>query len=411
MTVLAEATAATADGAAIESLFWIALVAVLSPVTARLTRGYVPDTVLLLVAGMVIGPHLLGWASGDGLSILKELGLGMLFLLAGFELDVRLLGGRPARVAGLTWLVSLALATGFVALLVSGAEITTVVAVAIAMTSTALGTLLPIIKQLGLLNRPLGRAVMANGAVGELGPILAMSLLLTSRSIGAAVVVLILFGLAAVVTALVPARLIRRIPFLGESLTEMNGGTFQLPVRVVFLLLVALMAVAAVFDLDVVLGAFAAGIILRRLIGERGPEMSESLEVIGFGVFIPIFFVMSGMAIDVHAVLAKPGTWAGFVLAIALARGVPVWVSERFVTHGANLASPRERVQLALYCATGLPIIVAVTDVAVRGNLLDAELASTMVAAGATTVLLFPLLARVVGSGAASPSAAGDRTR
>lgn len=156
------------------------------------------------------------------------------------------------------------------------------------MTSTALGTLLPIIKQLGLLNRPLGRAVMANGAVGELGPILAMSLLLTSRSIGAAVVVLILFGLAAVVTALVPARLIRRIPFLGESLTEMNGGTFQLPVRVVFLLLVALMAVAAVFDLDVVLGAFAAGIILRRLIGERGPEMSESLEVIGFGVFIPI---------------------------------------------------------------------------------------------------------------------------
>ncbi|MCH5643678.1 cation:proton antiporter [Gordonia sp. ABSL49_1] len=400
MTTTAVLAEASAETATIESLFWISLVAVFTPIIARAARGYVPDAVLLLLAGMVIGPNLLGWASVDGLTVLNELGLGMLFLLAGFELDPKLLGGRPGRVARVTWLVSLGFAVGFVALVVPDAGFTTFVAVGIAMTSTALGTLLPIIKQLGLLDKPVGRAVMANGAVGELGPILAMSLLLTSRNVGAAVVVLILFAVAALVIAYVPAHVIRRVPFLGESLRVMSSGTIQLPIRVVLLLLVGLMTVAAVFDLDVVLGAFAAGMILRRLLGDSRAALEGSLDVIGFGVFIPIFFVISGMAIDIHAVLSAPGTWAGFVLAIAVARGLPVWFSERFVIHGANLPSVRERAQLALYAATGLPIIVAVTQVAVGADLLSTELASAMVAAGATTVLVFPLIARLVGDGA-----------
>ncbi|MGC4933022.1 cation:proton antiporter [Gordonia sp. DT30] len=393
VSVLAEA-AADPDRTTAVTLFWIASAAVVAPLVARATRRYVPEVVVLLVLGMLFGPHVLGMADPGSVSAVSELGLGMLFLLAGFELDPNLLRGKPGALAGGIWLLSLIIATVAVALMATPGDFTAHVAVAIAMTSTALGTLLPIIKSDGLLDRPLGRAVMAHGAVGELGPVLAMSLLLTSRNILGAVIVLVLFALAAVILFVVPRRF-ARVPALQASLTEMSGGTFQLPVRVVIALLASFMAVAAVFDLDVVLGAFAAGIALRKLIPEDSPVV-DRLEVIGFGMLIPVFFVTSGMNIDPSAVASSPALWVLLVLAIGVARGVPVWVGERLVTHDASLRVGRERIQLALYAATGLPIIVAVTQVATRSELMSPSLASTLVAAGATTVLVFPLAARLI---------------
>ncbi|MBL1075957.1 cation:proton antiporter [Nocardia sp. 2] len=385
----------------IVSLFWIVAVAVGAPIVARVVRGYVPSVVILLVVGMLLGPNVAGWAtSAGGVDLISELGLGMLFLLAGYELDPALLRGKSGRVAWGTWGISLVLAIGFIALAARGASFTAQVAVAIALTSTALGTLLPILKQDGLLGKPLGRAVLAHGAVGELGPVVAMSVLLTSRSPIAALVVLALFMVAALVVALVPRRLLERVPAVGHTITALEGGTNQLPVRVVFLLLLVLMAVAEVFDLDVVLGAFAAGLILRGLVAEVYPEIEHSLETIGYGLLIPVFFVVSGMGIDPHAVTENPGRWVLFVVAIALARGLPVWISERFVPHGANLDDRAERAQLALYAATGLPIIVAVTQAATGAGLMDQQLASILVAAGATTVLLFPLAAKGIGMAA-----------
>lgn len=408
MVNLAEA-GETATVAPIVSLFWIATAAVAAPLLARLLRGYVPDVVILLVSGVLLGQHALGLAdTGGGVGLLSELGLGMLFLLAGYELDPQLLGGKSGRTAWFTWLACLLMAMLFVAVVARDAKFTAVAAVAIAMTSTALGTLLPIIKARGILDTGLGRAVLAHGAVGELGPVVAMSILLTSRNVGAAIVVLLLFAVAAGLIGLMHQHILDRVPAFGRLLTELSAGTAQLPVRVVFLLLLVLMTLAEEFGLDVVLGAFAAGIILRKLIGGERPEIGSSLETIGYGVLIPIFFVVSGMGIDVAAVADEPVTWVLFVLSIAVARGVPVWFSERFVQHGANLATPRERVQLALYAATGLPIIVAVTQVATSTGLMEQQLASTMVAAGATTVLVFPLLARWVGTrGDVSPDVTG----
>ncbi|GAB91632.1 putative solute/hydrogen antiporter [Gordonia rhizosphera NBRC 16068] len=402
MMLLAEASSGS-DASEILSLFWAVLAVAVAPIVARAFRGFVPDVVVLLVLGMILGPFALDWADTADLETISQLGLGMLFLLAGYELDPQLLSGRPGRVARLTWLASLGLALATISLARSSADFTARIAVAIALTSTALGTLLPIIKQLGLLDRPLGRAVMAHGAVGELGPVLAMSLLLTSRNVGAAAVVVALFGVAAVIIWIVPQRMLTGMPGVGRVFADMAGGTTQLPVRVVMVLLLTLMTVAEVFGLDVVLGAFAAGAILRRLIGPDHPTMGHSLEVLGYGVFIPIFFVTSGMGIDVEAVVGEPGVWLLFVVSIAIARGLPVWLSERYVPHGANLPSPRERAQLALYAATGLPIIVAVTQFATSAELMSNELASILVAAGATTVLVFPMMARFVGTRADRP--------
>lgn len=392
------ASAGVGDPSPIVSLFWIALIAVVAPLLSRLVRGYLPDVVILLVAGAVVGPHVLGWASSaGGVDLVSELGLGMLFLLAGYELDPRLLRGRSGHTAWIVWIVCLLFA--FAIVVVAADKSTgTRVAVAIALTSTALGTLIPILKQSGIVDSPLGRAVMTHGAVGELGPIVAMSVLLTSRNPGSAVVIVSMFAVAALVVGFVPLRMLDRMPDLGAALGKLGGGTSQLPVRGVVLLLLVLMVVAEEFDLDVVLGAFAAGMILRRLIAAGHPDVDSSLEAIGYGLLIPVFFVVSGMGIDVAAVGRDPGLWLWFVVTIAIARGVPVWLSERCMPRGDNLPTGRERVELALYAATGLPIIVAVTQVATQAGLLTADVASILVAAGATTVLVFPLVARLIGA-------------
>ncbi|MFD3746856.1 cation:proton antiporter [Nocardia sp. NPDC058633] len=395
------ASAGVGDPSPIVSLFWIALIAVAAPLLSRLMRGYLPDVVILLVAGAAFGPHVLGWASSaGGVDLVSELGLGMLFLLAGYELDPRLLRGRSGRTAWAVWIVCLLFAFAIV-VAATDKSTGTRIAVAIALTSTALGTLLPILKQSGSLDSPLGRAVLTHGAVGELGPIVAMSVLLTSRDAGSAVVIVVMFVVAAAVVGFVPVRMLDRIPDLGAALGRLGGGTSQLPVRGVVLLLLVLMVVAEVFDLDVVLGAFAAGMILRRLIAAGHPDVDSSLEAIGYGLLIPVFFVVSGMGIDVAAVGRNPMLWLWFVVIIALARGLPVWLSERFVARGDNLSTGAERVELALYAATGLPIIVAVTQVATQTGLLTADVASILVAAGATTVLVFPLVARLIGAHAA----------
>lgn len=399
------AVAADSTPSAIISLLQISLATVAATVLARLLRGYVPDVVLLLGFGVLLGPHVLGTAgTGGGVDLISQLGLGMLFLLAGYELDPRVLQGKSGPTAWITWALSLLLATLAVTLVAPQVSFTAHVAVGIAMTSTALGTLLPILKQAGMLESALGRAVLRNGAVGELGPILAMSVLLSSRNAVAAIVVLALFAVAAVLVAVVPQHLLGHVPGIRRLLIELGGGTVQLPVRMVLLLLLTLMAIAEVFELDVVLGAFAAGMILRILVQDEDPRIESEMNTIGFGLLIPVFFVVSGMGIDPAAIARNPLRWALFVLAIAVARGVPVWVTERFFAHGTNLTSTRERAQLALYSATGLPIIVAVTEVATDAGLIDQDSASILVAAGATTVLLFPLLARMLNRDTAKPA-------
>lgn len=394
----------------LESLFWIVLVIWAAPVLAGLTRSLVPGVVLLLAGGMLIGPYGLGLAAETaGPALLSEIGLGMLFLLAGFELHVSSLTGRGGRRATGTWLVSLLLAAGVGWLLTDSWE--TAVAIGLLLTSTAVGTLLPILKGGGHHETPAGRAVLAHGAVGELGPVVMMAVLLGTRDIGSSVVALALFLLAALVLLVVPERLLH-IPGLGRALIRGTTSTSQLAMRTVMLLLATMMVVATVFELDVVLGAFAGGMILRRLVDglgvhlrgtSDGPRRQLSdmllgqLETVGYTLFIPTFFVVSGMGISVAAVAGAPWVLVAAVATMLLIRGGGVWLGESVLRISPGLTT-RQRARVGLYAATGLPIIVAVTEVAVDNALMDSEIASVLVAAGAVTVLLFPLLAELVHS-------------
>lgn len=380
------------------SFAWIMAAAVMAPLISWATGKRVPAVVLLIGAGILIGPHWLGLASTEGgVGLLKQLGLGMLFLLAGYEINPAMIRSREGRTSATTWLVCMGLSFAGACVLLQPHNTSTAVVLAIAFTSTAVGTLMPIMKQQQVLHTPVGRSVLVHGAIGEIFPIFAMALLLSARSTWVTAIVLAAFFVIALVVAAIPRTVRFLLPWTARAMVLNAGATNQTVMRLVLWMLGVLMAVAAVFELDVVLGAFAAGFILRRLVPEKfGEAVEQRLDIVGYSLLIPVFFVCSGMTIDPQAVVDKPWLLCILVPLIYVVRGLPVLIRELFFTTGSQLTNVREKIQLSLYAATALPIIAAVTEVAVESQLLSEENASLLVAAGSVTVLIFPFIANMI---------------
>ncbi|RKW24854.1 MAG: cation:proton antiporter [Corynebacterium sp.] len=380
------------------SFAWIMAAAVTAPLISWATGKRVPAVVLLIGAGILIGPHWLGLASTEGgVGLLKQLGLGMLFLLAGYEINPAMIRSREGRTSATTWLVCMGLSFAGACALLHPHNTSTAVVLAIAFTSTAVGTLMPIMKQQQVLHTPVGRSLLVHGAIGEIFPIFAMALLLSARSTWVTAIVLAAFFVIALVVAAIPRTVRFLLPWTARAMVLNAGATNQTVMRLVLWMLGVLMAVAAVFELDVVLGAFAAGFILRRLVPEKfGEAVEQRLDIVGYSLLIPVFFVCSGMTIDPRAVADKPWLLCILVPLIYVVRGLPVLIRELFFTTGSQLTNVREKIQLSLYAATALPIIAAVTEVAVESQLLSEENASLLVAAGSVTVLIFPFIANMI---------------
>ena len=380
------------------SFAWIMAAAVTAPLISWATGKRVPAVVLLIGAGILIGPHWLGLASTEGgVGLLKQLGLGMLFLLAGYEINPAMIRSREGRTSATTWLVCMGLSFAGACALLHPHNTSTAVVLAIAFTSTAVGTLMPIMKQQQVLHTPVGRSLLVHGAIGEIFPIFAMALLLSARSTWVTAIVLAAFFVIALVVAAIPRTVRFLLPWTARAMVLNAGATNQTVMRLVLWMLGVLMAVAAVFELDVVLGAFAAGFILRRLVPEKfGEAVEQRLDIVGYSLLIPVFFVCSGMTIDPQAVVDKPWLLCILVPLIYVVRGLPVLIRELFFTTGSQLTNVREKIQLSLYAATALPIIAAVTEVAVESQLLSEENALLLVAAGSVTVLIFPFIANMI---------------
>lgn len=379
------------------SLLVIVLVAFLAPVIAQLIpHKPIPETVLLLVAGAVLGPNCLGVIELSApITLLSELGLAFLFLLAGYEIDPAMLKGAEGKKGLATWVVTFVAALALVGLhprLAIGGIST--VAMAIVLTTTALGTLMPILRERELTDTKVGRAVIIFGTWGELGPVLAMAVLLSSRTGWQTAVVLLAFVALCALVCAVPAIAKRRGGQLYQFLEAKANTSSQTYVRGTILILVALVAFSAVFSLDIVLGAFAAGFILRFIKPESNTSLEPKLDAIGFGFLIPLFFVVSGAKVDIAAIGDAPGLLVLFIVLLLLVRAVPIVIALS-TGRSRKTYSPHERLSVALYCTTALPIIVAVTSLAVTNGTLDSDTASVMVAAGAVSVFLMPLLAQL----------------
>ena len=376
------------------SLTIIMAVAAVSPIVAQLIPGrFIPQTVLLLAAGAALGPYGLGIIEvNDAVKLLNELGMAFLFLLAGYEIDPKRLAGHQGKVGLLTWGITLGLAWLVVTFLpfftkqgING------VATVIALTTTALGTLMPILKERNLEGTPIGDAIISYGTWGELGPILAMAILLSTRTGWQTMLVLGAFLAICLLCAMLPTKALKTGHRLYRFLTENANTSSQTLMRLTTFLLIFLVTISALFELDAVLGAFAAGFILRYIIPDGSKSLEMKLEGVGYGFLIPVFFVVSGAAINVAS---RPALLVAFIVMLMLIRAVPVYVALS-LDKRKNPLSSHHRVTVALYCTTALPIIVAVTSLAVKVGTMQSDTASTLVAAGAITVFLMPLLGSI----------------
>lgn len=393
------------------SLALIMAIAALAPYVASLIPGRpVPEVVFLVFAGALLGPHMLGLVSSDSetLSLVSDLGLGFLFMLAGYEIEPRTLARKSTLHAALAWTVSLGLGVILTNTVLAG-RFTTIggMAFSIALTTTAYGTLAPILRDRGILGTTVGDAVTVYGALGELLPILAMSFLLSTRRKMASLGILVTFVLACVAILVLPSLFPRLTRRFGEFLRKYAWSGSRPMLRVAVLLLLLLLALAERLGLDLVLGAFAAGFLLRALAPTSGDLVADELGNIGNGFLIPCFFVISGTKIDLSVAGANLGLVMGFVGLLALVRGVVVGISLHVNPETRHALTGPEKFSTAAYCTMALPLVVAVTDVAVEEGAMSQALASILVTAGAITVFLIPVATSLVRvTGAAHPVAA-----
>ncbi len=391
---------------ALTSVLLIApLLAVAAPLLARgLGRWIaVPVVVFELLLGIVAGPSVLGWAQpSDLVALLADLGLAMLFFMAGTEIEVDALRGRTGRRAAGGWVLSLAIGVAIGWLIAPGEG---AIIIGVALCSTALGTLIPILRDAGELRTPFGRSVSAVGAVGEFGPLIAISVLLGTRDPGVASLVLAGFFVVAALAVWASIAIPRGA--LHRAVTASLHTSGQFAIRVLLLLLLALLTLSIVLDLDMLLGAFTAGVVWRLLLRDAPTPTREAVEskveALAFGFLIPLFFVYTGITFDLSSLMAQPVLllFVPVVLvALLVARGLP-----------ASLAAPagsswRGKASVGLMGATGLPIIVAVTAIGVEADVLAPAAASVLVAGGMLSVLVLPLIAMAirprVGQGASS---------
>lgn len=377
----------------LSTMLLVALIAVLSPPLADAVGRWapVPLVVFEIVLGILVGPDVAGWARPDGLvNGLSQFGLAMLFFMAGYEIDFARLRGGPLARAVRGWLMSVVVGVGLGLLLASTASAGAIVG--IALTTTTLGTILPVLRDAGQLGTPLGDAVTAVGAVGEFAPIIAMTLFLDGRRPGQAMVYLTAFALIAGAGIGLALRGDHsRLNRLADATMRTSG---QFAVRLVVALLLTMIGATVALGVDMLLGAFAAGVIMRILFHSGDPERTErvtaKLEAVGFGFLIPVFFIDTGIGYDLKALT---GSWATlglvpvFLLLLLVARGLPSFLT------APEGSTARQRWAVALYAATGLPLIVAITSIGVERGTLKSSDAAAMVGAGMLSVLVYPLLA------------------
>jgi Kef-type K+ transport system membrane component KefB len=375
------------------------LIVVAAGFAAPLALGLVPRlrlpaVVLEIVAGIVLGPAVLGWVEVDEpVEVLSLLGLAFLLFLAGLEIDLAALRGALLRAATLGFAVSLALAVAAgVALDLTGIADEPLL-IAVILTSTSLGVIVPVLQDSGESSSRFGQLVIAASSIADFASVLLLTLLFSGEESGVGTKLLLIglfvLAIAAVALAISGAGHSRR---LSAALVRLQDTSAQIRVRGAVVLLVGMVALAEQLGLELILGAFAAGAILNHLDMDRGmthPEFRLKLGAVGFGVFIPVFFVASGVRFDLDALFASSSAIAAipaFLAALLVARALPA------LLYGRELDRPRV-IAAGLLQATSLPFIVAATEIGRELGLIDAATSAGFIAAGLVSVLLFPVIA------------------
>jgi Kef-type K+ transport system membrane component KefB len=388
-----------------ESFFVIVMIAAIAAVTVALVPARLapPVVVVELLLGIVVGPEVLDLARTDSfIEFFSNLGLGMLFFFAGYEIDFERIKGEPLRLGALGWLLSVVLAHVLGAGLAAMGLIVSALYVSSAMATTAIGTLIPILRDGGELKSRFGSYLLAAGGAGEFGPILLVTLFLSTDHPLHEAAILIGFVLLAIGVALVSVRLAWRG---WPALERTFEASSQLAVRVTVVLIFGLVLLAGKLGLDVLLGGFMAGMIVRLALKGHELQVFESkLTAVGFGFFVPFFFIVSGIEFDLDALGSVTALLklAMFFCLFLVVRGAPAMLLYR------NVLRTRQRAALAFYSATELPLVVAITTIAIETGHMKPSTAAGLVGAAMLSTLVFPFVGRAFLERAAAARETGE---
>ena len=370
-----------------------------------------PSIVVEIVIGIVVGPAVLGWVHvDDPVQVFATVGLAYLLFLAGLEVDFERLRGRVLRLALVGFVVSLAIAIVVGILLKAGGFASQPLFIAIVLSATSLGVLVPVLKDAGESGSTFGQLIIAGGTIADFATVILLSLFF-SRESGSTTSKVILLGglfLVAVLVALLIAG-VEHSRRLGDVLQRLQDTTAQIRIRAAFVLLVGLVALATELGLEVILGAFIAGAIISLVDRDRAmthPDFRRKLEAAGFGIFIPVFFVTTGVRYDLDALTAHTSTLMHvpvFLAALVAVRGLPALLYRSVI--------PRDRLPVAvLMQATSLPFIVAATAVGLALDVVSPANAAALIAAGLLSVVIFPAVSLVLLRRGQRPRAAANTT-
>ncbi len=357
-------------------------------------RFRLPAIVLEIVLGIVIGPSGLGWVTPDlPVSILALVGLAFLLFLSGLEIDLQRLRGQILKLTALGFVVSFVIAIVVGLGLQAGGFVKSPLFVAIVLVATSLGVIVPVLKDSGNISTSFGQLVIAAASIADFGAIILLSLFFSgngSTSTAGTLILLGLFGAVVVLVGLAIAGFERSMKLSGV-LAQLQDTTAQIRVRAAFVLLIGFTALAEQVGLETILGAFAAGALVALIDRDEAmthPQFRLKLEAAGFGIFIPIFFVASGLRFDLNALFASASTVARvplFLVAIYLARGLPALVYVRLLGRSRSVIA-------GVLQATSLPFVVAATQIGLQLGVVTRASAAGLVAAGLLSVVISPAL-------------------
>ena len=373
----------------------VAAAALAAPLALGLfPRIRLPAIVLEIVLGIVIGPQVLGWVSIDTpIQVMSLLGLAFLLLLGGLEVEYERFRGRLLRLTALGYAISFGLALLIGLGLYASGLVKSPLLVGIALSATSVGIVIPVLKDAGQVGTSFGQLVVAGASIAEIATIVLLSLFFSGEAsgIGVKLVLLGLFGLfvIAVGVAVIGAERSMRI---SAALLRLQDTTAEIRIRGSFLLLTLFVVLAKRLGLEAILGAFLASAIVKLVDRDQTmthPQFRQKLEAVGYGVFVPVFFVATGVSFDLNALFANATNLARvpiFLAALLVARGLPALVYNSLTTHRQTLAA-------ALLQATSLSFLVVAGQIGVQLDLLRPAVYAALVAAGLLSVLLFPLSA------------------
>jgi len=350
-----------------------------------------PAVVLEILAGIAVGPSGLGWVEIDeSVEVIAVTGLAFLLFLAGLEIDFDRLRGKLLRLAAGGYALSFAISVAVSFGLSAAGLVETPLLVAIVLCATSLGVIIPVLKDAGRLSSRFGQLMLAAGSIADFGAIILLSLFFTGEGGVGATMVLIAGLVLLAVTIFLATRAAERSGRVSADLLRLQDTTAQIRVRGAVVLLIGFAAVSQSLGLEVILGTFIAGALLKLSDRDEGmthPDFRPKLNAIGFGFFIPVFFVSSGVRFDLDALFADADTLIMvpiFLAALLAVRGLPVLLYRGYIRKGE--ISPA-----ILFQATSLPFIVAATAIGADLGLIDQAESAALIAAGLLSVIVFPL--------------------